>query len=86
MTSSFGRAGASRHPIQESKKTSIGSCLRNRRRKRCTATNVDPSFMQQLIVGGAVTAAVGSALYNGLKKDQVTMCDLCRGVGAVQTL
>jgi hypothetical protein len=42
--------------------------------------------MQQLIVGGAVTVAVSSALYNGLKKDQVKMCDLCRGVGAIQAL
>jgi hypothetical protein len=39
--------------------------------------------MQDFLVGGAVTAAIGSALYNGLKRSEVQMCDYCNGVGAI---
>lgn len=39
--------------------------------------------LQDLIVGGAVTAAVGAALYNGLKKEPVP-CDLCAGNGGIR--
>lgn len=42
------------------------------------AGSVDPALMQDLLVGGAITAAVGVALYTGLKKDPVP-CDLCMG-------
>lgn len=54
--------------------------------QRCTRCQADPGLMQDIIVGGAVTAAVGSAMFNGLKKSQVEMCDLCRGVGARQSV
>lgn len=39
--------------------------------------------MQDVIVGGAVTAAVGAALYSGLKQDPVP-CDLCAGNGGIK--
>eukprot|EP00878_Enallax_costatus_P024892 GHUV01026587.1.p2 GENE.GHUV01026587.1~~GHUV01026587.1.p2 ORF type:complete len:156 (-),score=7.72 GHUV01026587.1:607-1074(-) len=38
---------------------------------------------QDFIVGGAVTAAVGAALYSGLKKEPVP-CDLCAGNGGIR--
>lgn len=38
---------------------------------------------QDLIVGGAVVAAVGSALFSGLRKEPV-VCDLCQGTGGVK--
>lgn len=34
-------------------------------------------------MGGSVAAAVGAALYSGLKKDQV-VCDLCQGTGGAK--
>jgi hypothetical protein len=42
-----------------------------------------PAPAQDVIVGGAVTAAVGAALYSGLKKDPVP-CDLCAGNGGIR--
>ena len=38
---------------------------------------------QDVIVGGSVAAAVGVALYSGLKKDP-TPCDLCQGTGGIR--
>lgn len=38
---------------------------------------------QDVIVGGAVTAAVGAALYSGLKQEPVP-CDLCAGNGGIK--
>lgn len=39
--------------------------------------------LQDVIVGGAVTAAVGAALYSGLKQEPVP-CDLCAGNGGIK--
>jgi hypothetical protein len=38
-------------------------------------------MMQDLIVGGAVVTAVSAAIVNGLKPNESTMCDLCKGLG-----
>ncbi|GBF92377.1 disulfide-isomerase-like [Raphidocelis subcapitata] len=43
----------------------------------------DPAAIQDLIVGGAVTAAVGAALFSGLRKDPVP-CELCMGTGGIK--
>lgn len=48
-----------------------------------TLASTDPSALQDLIVGGAITAAVGAALYSGLQKDPVP-CDLCMGTGGIR--
>eukprot|EP00882_Tetradesmus_deserticola_P007590 GHRQ01007994.1.p1 GENE.GHRQ01007994.1~~GHRQ01007994.1.p1 ORF type:complete len:171 (+),score=64.15 GHRQ01007994.1:768-1280(+) len=45
--------------------------------------STDPAALQDVIVGGAVTAAVGAALYSGLKKDPIP-CDLCAGNGGIR--
>ncbi|KAI8475383.1 MAG: hypothetical protein J3K34DRAFT_404744 [Monoraphidium minutum] len=39
--------------------------------------------MQDVLVGGAITAAIGVALYTGLKRDPVP-CDLCMGTGGIR--
>jgi hypothetical protein len=39
--------------------------------------------LQDVIVGGAVTAAVGAAFYTGLKKEPEA-CDLCAGNGGIR--
>jgi hypothetical protein len=44
---------------------------------------VDPSSMQDLIVGGAVSAAVGAALVGGTRKD-AEACTLCQGTGGAR--
>lgn len=41
------------------------------------------ALTQDVIVGGAVTAAVGAALYSGLKQEPVP-CDLCAGNGGIK--
>jgi hypothetical protein len=46
-------------------------------------SSIDSSTLQDVIVGGAVTAAVGAALYSGLKKEPVP-CDLCAGNGGIR--
>jgi hypothetical protein len=43
-----------------------------------TVAGTDPGLLQDVIVGSAITAAVGIALYSGLKRDPVP-CDLCMG-------
>lgn len=52
--------------------------LHHRSTSRC---NANPGMMQDVIMGGVVTAAVCSAMFNGLKKGQAEMCDLCKGIG-----
>lgn len=42
---------------------------------------MDPSAMQNVLVGSAVSAACCSALFNGLKDKDVALCDLCAGNG-----
>ena len=44
---------------------------------------VDPSAMQDLIVGGAVSAAVGAAIVGGTRKD-AEACSLCQGTGGAR--
>jgi DnaJ-class molecular chaperone len=48
-----------------------------------TLAATDPAALQDVIVGGAVTAAVGAALYSGLKQEPVP-CDLCAGNGGIK--
>jgi hypothetical protein len=48
---------------------------------RCIRSNVNPGMMQDIIMGSVVTAAVCSTVFNGLKKGQVEICDLCKGIG-----
>lgn len=62
------------------------SAWRTRRQQRVVLCNADPAMMQDVLVGGAVTAAVGSAMFNGLKSGDVQLCDLCQGVGACPLL
>ena len=45
---------------------------------RAAGGGVDPALMQDLLVGGAITAAIGAALFSGLRREPVP-CDLCRG-------
>eukprot|EP00879_Flechtneria_rotunda_P019545 GHRR01020532.1.p2 GENE.GHRR01020532.1~~GHRR01020532.1.p2 ORF type:complete len:110 (+),score=28.02 GHRR01020532.1:202-531(+) len=47
-----------------------------------TLASTDPSALQDVIVGGAITAAVGAALFSGLKREPVP-CDLCAGNGGI---
>ncbi len=44
---------------------------------------MDPGLVQDVLVGGAVTAAVSAALLSGLKKESEP-CDLCRATGGIQ--
>jgi hypothetical protein len=48
-----------------------------------TRAGVDPGAMQDLIVGGAVSAAVGAALVGGTRKDAAA-CTLCQGTGGAR--
>ncbi|KAF8071063.1 BSD2 [Scenedesmus sp. PABB004] len=43
----------------------------------------DPAALQDVIVGGAVTAAVGAALVSGLRKEPQP-CELCAGNGGTR--
>ena len=42
---------------------------------------VSGDALQDIIVGGAVVASAGAALWNGLKGGSVELCDLCGGNG-----
>lgn len=58
-------------------------CVKYKRPVTVKTRALESSALQDVIVGGAIFGAVGTALYSGLKKDPVP-CSLCQGTGGCQ--